>query len=124
MDISEQISALLNSPDGMDKLRSAADALLGGSGETPKTKQPEQGISLPDGLLDNIGNIAPIMRVMSLLQNRKEDDRVKLLMALKPHLSEERRVRVDKAVSMLKVASIIPLLKEEGLLDNLFGGVL
>lgn len=125
MDISEQISSLLNSPDGMDKLRSAAASLLGG--EPPQSTQPAEKEQpsipgLPDGMLDNIGNISSIMRVVSLLKNNKEDDRVRLLLALKPHLSPERADKVDKAVSLLKVAAILPILKEDGLINNLLSG--
>ena len=126
MDISEQISSILNSPDGMDKLRSAAASLLGNVGEQssppPKNEQNSAMPGLPEGLLDNIGNVSSLMRVMTLLQNNKEDDRVRLLLALKPHLSHERAARIDKAVSLLKVASIIPILKEEGIMNNLLPG--
>lgn len=122
MDISEQISSLLNSPDGMDKLRSAAASLLGGDvpQSGPPAKQEQSPIpGLPEGMLDGIGNISSIMRVVSLLKNNKEDDRIRLLLALKPHLSSERAVKVDKAVSLLKIAAILPILKEDGLINNL-----
>lgn len=125
MDISEQISSLLNSPEGMDKLRSAAASLLGGQHTEPDVQKEQSappGHGLPEGIFDNIGNISSVMKVMSLLQNKKEDDRVRLLLALKPHLSNERAQRVDRAVSLLKIASILPILKEEGIIDGLFSG--
>jgi hypothetical protein len=120
MDISEQISALLNSPDGMDKIRSVAASLLGGDGDKESKKTSESPSSnLPD-LLQNAESMGNIMRLMSLLQNRSEDKRVALLLALRPHLSNEKRARVDKAISLLKVASLLPILREEGLLDSIF----
>jgi len=39
------------------------------------------------------------------------------LLALKPHLTDERQQRIDKAVKLLRIISVIPLLKEQGLLE-------
>ena len=123
-DISEKISALLESPDAMDRLKSVAEGLL--SNNSTRTEQPqkedkekEQGFSLPDNLLQNIGNMQGIMRLANFLGKEQKDSRIDLLRALKPHLSEERAKRVDKAISILKIATILPILREEGLLDSL-----
>lgn len=122
-DISQKISALLGSPDGMEKIRQAAASILGNEGidntKNEKSEEPKGGFSLPQDLLQNAHNMQGIMRIINLFQNRKEDNRVSLLLALKPHLSNERAARVDKAVSLLKVASILPVLREEGLLESL-----
>ena len=122
-DLSQKISQLLNSPDGMDKIRQAAASILGNE---PKCEEKDQkssdqsgGFSLPDSLLQNAQNMQGIMRIINLFQNRKDDNRIGLLLALKPHLSSERAARVDKAVSLLKVASLLPVLREEGLLESL-----
>ena len=122
-DISQKISALLGSPDGMEKIRQAAASILGSDGidntKNEKSEEPKGGFSLPQDLLQNAQNIGGIMRIMNLFQNKKEDNRVSLLLALKPHLSPGRAARVDKAVSLLKVASLLPVLREEGLLESL-----
>ena len=118
-DIGEKISMLLNSPDGMEKIRAAAKNILGEAADEPDPPKNDGGISLPENLLNNMGSIQNIMRIMGLLNQRKEDSRVNLLLALKPHLSHERAKRVDKAVSLLRVASLLPLLREEGLLEGL-----
>lgn len=123
-DISEKLSALLNSPDGMDKIKAAYNSIMGND-QMPEEKTEKQskseneGFSLPTDLLQNMGNMQNIMRIANLLGQRKDDSRVNLLLALKPHLSEERAKRVDKAVSLLKVASLLPILKEEGLFESL-----
>lgn len=130
MDITSKISELLNDPNGMDKIKAAADMLLQNtpdlshSSEEISQNKSENGLdlnqfSIPDGLLDNIGNIGGIMKIMSLLQSNEADKRTSLLLALKPHLTSERAKRVDKAVSILKIATIVPVLKQEGLLDLL-----
>ncbi len=128
MDISEQISSLLSSPDGMDKIKSLANELFSGekTNEQPENKNPSNTFqnqisqNLPIGsLLENTENIQTAMRLMSILSNQKEDRRATLLLSLRPHLSKERQKRVDKAVSMLKIAALVPLLKNEGILENL-----
>jgi hypothetical protein len=126
MDITSKISELLNDPNGMDKIKAAADMLLQNSSDSMdlnannnENNYDNDRFSIPDGLLDNIGNIGGIMKIMSFLQNNEADKRTTLLLALKPHLSSERAKRVDKAVSILKIANILPVLKQEGLLDLL-----
>lgn len=119
-DISRKISDLLESPDGLDRLKTVAEGLLGNNlfkKEEP-TKESDEGFALPDNFLENIGNMQGIMKVANLLSNGQKDSRVDLLRALKPHLSPERARRVDKAISILKIAAILPILREEGLLDS------
>ena len=121
-DISEKISALLNSSEGMERLKSGVMSILGNDNEKASEKpeeQKEEGFSIPENLLNNIGNMQGIMRIANILGNQQQDSRIDLLRALKPHLSKERATRVDRAISLLRIASILPVLKEEGLLDYL-----
>ena len=101
-DLSTLLSGILNSPEGMENLKNAASALLKGSEE--KTE---------DGL--SPAQIAGMVKIVSAIKNRKEDDRTKLLLALRPHLSEERRKRLDEAVKFLKIADVIPIIKGAGI---------
>ncbi len=122
-DIGEKISNLLNSPDGMDRLKSLAEGLFSqnasDTSEMQKQNPQSNEISLPDNLLQNFDNIGGIMRLAKILGKKQQDSRIDLLYALKPHLSKERAKRVDKAISILKIAAILPILREEGLLDSL-----
>ncbi len=121
-DISEKISALLNSSEGMERLKSGVMSILGNDNEKASEKpeeQKEEGFSIPENLLNNIGNMQGIMRIANILGNQQQDSRIDLLRALKPHLSKERATRVDRAISLLRIASILPVLREEGLLDYL-----
>ncbi len=114
-DIAGKISDLLSSPDGMDKIKNLADSLFGGGSaqkEADDKPSSDGGFSLPDGL-----DIGKLMGIATVLGNQKTDRRSELLLALKPHLSSERRERVDKAVKFLKIAAVLPLLKEQGILD-------
>ena len=125
-DIAAKLSELLNSPDGMARIKNAAQQILENNSEKPSNIQAtESNINL-DSLLsgglatENLPDIGNIMRIVNLFKNQNQDKRTTLLLALKPHLSKERGQRVDKAISLLKIASLLPVLKQEGLFD-LFG---
>lgn len=60
--------------------------------------------------------LAGMVKMVSALNSRKEDDRTRLLQALRPHLSPEKRDRVDKAVKFLKIMDILPLIRGAGIL--------
>lgn len=49
----------------------------------------------------------------------QKDINSELLMALKPHLSEERQEKVDKAVKLLRLLAVFSILKESGILEDL-----
>lgn len=122
-----KLSEILSDPEGLNKIKALADSLFAENkeGKTPK-KQPESesigdfdlgnldfgGFSLPDGF-----DITKIMGLMSALSNNQQDERSRLLLALKPHLSTPRQQKVDRAVKLLKLASLIPIVKEQGLFD-------
>lgn len=47
------------------------------------------------------------------------DDNERFLLALKPLLREENRAKIDSTLRLMKLLSLLPLLKSSGLLDNL-----
>ena len=117
-DMAGKISELLSDPEGMSKIMAVAESLFKSDDAktppTPETEAPSGGFSLPDGL-----DFSKIMSIMSVFNSQQNDRRSELLLALKPHLSLERREKVDKAVKLLKIVSLLPVLKEQGLLDLL-----
>ena len=167
-DMSELLSGILNSPEGMENLKKAASVLLKSSSEKEQKNQPSfgsgsdsavqsllrslkgeggsRGEEFNDGSFDGGGNfgdlgnfgnhgddgqddfssgeetglspaqIAGMVKMVSALNSRKEDDRTRLLMALRPHLSPEKRDRVDKAVKFLKIMDVLPLIRGAGIL--------
>ena len=105
--ISEKLSAILSDPEGMEKIKKMAENLLGESQAKEKEPLEEMGLDM-----------ASLTRVIGLLKNNnKENERVKLLLALKPHLSPEKREKVDTAVKILKLLDMAPLLKEMGIFN-------
>lgn len=131
-DISSKISALLNDPESMQTVMSMANSLLGGNdGGASAAPAPKAESPLPasdvlsnqsvGGLANILSSVSPdqigmIMKVMTALNSGENDSRSNLLMALRPHLSEERRERVDRAIKLLRLASLLPLIGDSGLL--------
>lgn len=95
---------------------SALSGLLGGSNDSAQTQAADAGSS---GLGIDIGTILKLQQVMSAFHN--EDDNTRFLQALRPLMREDRRHKVDEVLKMMKLFSLIPLLKESGILDNFFG---
>ena len=110
-DVSNAIAGLLNSPDAVEKLKAMAGSLLASSGQTEGAAPAR---SAGDDL--SAGDIAGMMRVMHLLKSGEDDSRAALLRSLRPHLSARRQQRVDEAIRLLRLMSILPAVKEAGLL--------
>lgn len=116
-DMAGKISEILSDPEGLNKIKALAENLFSNTNNSDSQNNDSQdtsfnGFSLPEGF-DPI----KLMSIFSTLQNAQNDHRSELLLALKPHLTVERQLRVEKAVKLLKIASLIPILKNEGLLD-------
>ena len=50
----------------------------------------------------------------------EKDKNTDLLAALKPHMSESRQAKVDKAIKLMKMAAVFEVVKESGLLKDMF----
>ena len=118
-DLAEKLSGILNDPESMAQVKSMAESLFSGNsgGGSPSAGNPLASVFGGGNEASDMPDVASIMRVVNLLKNQGEDKRSGLLMALKPHLSEERQSRVDKAVKILKLVSLMPILKEQGLFN-------
>ena len=108
--LGERLAKLMEDPEEMEKLKAMAEGIMGQSSQ-PQS-QPLSGL---------FGGISPddlgaVMQLSRLLGSEAEDDRTHLLLALKPHLSAKRQDRIDKAVKLLRIASILPLIKDQGIL--------
>ena len=115
-DISEKLAELLNDPESLNHLREMAENILGNN---DKKETPPESSDSSGGWFDNIDplQLGKIMSIMSRLKAGHDDNRAKLLLALKPHLSEPRREKVDTAIKLLKLIDLLPLLKGSGMFD-------
>ena len=110
-DLSEKLAGILNDPDSMERVRKMAESILGEEESSQKPTSPLGDIS---GLFST-EDLPAIMSIISKLRSSGNDPRSQLLTALKPHLSEPRREKVDTAIKIIKVLEILPLMKESGL---------
>ncbi|MEG2813116.1 MAG: hypothetical protein RSA79_00805 [Oscillospiraceae bacterium] len=65
-------------------------------------------------------DINMIMKLQQIMGSMKVSDKnSQLLLSLKPHFGEKRRKKVDQALNIMKLISVLPALKESGILGGL-----
>lgn len=108
-DLSEKLTQLLSSPEGMSKIQSAMAALGGmmGEEESPPPPPPPQ---------ETVGvDIAAISKILPLLGNmNQENEDTRLLAALRPYLHGQRAERLEESMRLMKLMKLLPLLTEGG----------
>lgn len=114
-DLSEKLAELLSDPESMNRVKQMAESLLG---EQAVAEPPPLPPSPLGGITDmlNGDELRSIMSIISRLKTTGDDSRVQLLNALKPHLSDPRREKVDTAIKLLKLLELWPFIKESGII--------
>ncbi len=107
-DLSEKLSGILNDPESLEQLKNMAESIFSGE----KTDDNQSGSDIPP-----IENIGAIMSVISKLQSSGDNDRTRLINALKPYLSDKRRQKADNAIKLLKIVELWPIIKESGMFN-------
>ena len=65
-------------------------------------------------------NIDMFMKIGEIMSKMSEQDKnTELLLALKPHLRDENQSKIDTAVKLFRLISLLPYLKDSGLFENL-----
>ncbi len=102
MDIQDTLKGLLG--DGAeDKIKTALDALASGGGEgNENTSVPS---SLPQDAAA-LGYITKIKGVLEELNTPPDDNRARLLMALRPYMRSGRQQGIDSALRMLNLTRL------------------
>lgn len=144
-DLSGKINELLSDPESMQRIKNLASMLSssaggdGGGGFSPppggskqagfssgtnqsggfepmnmNTAMSQQGGNAPDFNIDP----SMLMKISGAMQMmNRPDPRVDLLMALRENLSGRRQKKIDDAVKILRLLSLLPMLKEQGIFD-------
>lgn len=102
MDFEQEISKALSDPDIMNKVQSVLSSL--------NNKEENGGGN--DDTSSGGGSSVPMANMLSSLGGVVNDDRTRLLMAIKPFLSEKRAPYMDSALTILKFASMGKLGKD------------
>lgn len=83
--------------------------------EQPREKENEE----PSGLFSGL-DPEMLIKLMGLLETLNQpDDTERFLLALKPLLRQENRPKIDSALRLIKLFTILPMLRETGLFDKL-----
>lgn len=124
-DLMGKLQEMLSDEESMNQIKQLAE-MLGGAAEAPDggSGKNEEAVKTDDCGGSGAGgfpfDIGMLMQLQGLLQSvSSEDKNSALLLALKPHLREERQERVDKAVKLLKLFAVFTVVKESGLLKSM-----
>ena len=123
-DLSEKQRSLLSDPESLQNLSELAamlrhpeDAWHPENARQPEdARQPEE---TPPDLPPEMPDLGKLMAVGQILSRNGSDDAEQLILALKPHLSEERAERAAKAVKLMHLWRIVSMLRESGMIGEL-----
>ena len=113
----EQVSGFLNTNEGADiieKLKSTLN-LDSGKGDLSSILGNLNGAKEePSSPIDNL-QISKLIPLVTAISSAKKDNRAtNLLHALKPLLSREKAPKIDKAISVMQLMALLPILEEHG----------
>lgn len=120
-DLLGKMQSVLSDPESMQQLQELA-SMLGAEDETgaQETQQPERSSKGQEETGEGGFDLGMLMQLSSLMGSTETDEDSALLLALKPHLREERQKKVDHALKLMKLMTVWKTLKETGLLKDLF----
>ena len=124
-DISSKLSEIMSDPRALEQIKGLGEmlGLTDSFNKNVHNTEQEQKIdtnALSTSLLSP-DMLSALTKIMPLLSDmNKEDDVSRLLFALRPFLSIERRKKLEEAEKILKIMKILPLLKDMKILDSIF----
>lgn len=107
-DLNSKLSSLLSDPQAMQEIAALASSLGADSSGVHNAQAPAADASAASAM-------SGIMPLLSSLKS--EDDTTRLLEAIRPFLSPERRSKLDKAKKILRIMRLMPMLRELDLFD-------
>ena len=105
-ELDEKLARILNDPQAMREIREMAAAFQGGSAA------PEGETGEPSGV--DPEKLSRIMRIAGEIG--RDGGGASLLRAIKPYLNPRRQAKFGDALSVMRMARLIPYIKKEGLL--------
>lgn len=114
-DLNAKLSSILSDPEAMKEIASLASSLgVDTSGVHNRAPQPQPKPPVPDNAaaLSMMGSLMPLIGSMNA-----EDDTTRLLDAIRPFLSAERREKLDRAKKLIRLMRLMPMLRELNILD-------
>ena len=107
-DIGSILSSL--SEEEMGNLSDMAQQFMGGDGSSNGNSNNEAAAD-PFGGIDP-QMIAKLIELMPLLRSKGDDERTRLIAALKPLLSPQRRRKADEAIQLMRLIDMLPIIEK------------
>lgn len=116
-DTFSKIGELLSDEESVKQLSELAQMFMGEMSSENGDDNAEEKESSSGRIPFDFSKLTKIQGIMGAMNG--SDKNTELLLALKPHLKEEKQERVDKAVKMLKLLAVWNVLKDSGLLSDI-----
>ena len=125
-----KIGELLSDEESVRQLSELAQMLMTNSAEAPEENgnsdeipDNDSGDSSGDSPVSELFpkgfDLSSIMKLQGIMGAMTQKDKnAELLLALKPHLREEKREKVDKAIKLLKLMAVWNIIKDSGMLKD------
>ena len=111
-DVMGKLGELLSDEESVRQLSELAEMMM-----TEGQSKSEDGV---EAAQEGTPDLSSILKLSGLLGAASQKDRhTELLLALRPHLKEEKQKRVDKALKLLKLIAVWNMAKESGLLNDM-----
>ena len=111
--INDIISSL--SENDIEMLKGVASSILGdGNADEQKSAKSDKNSVLANGLNLSQSDLNMMLKAKTIFDkmNNTSSKDADLIIAMKPHLSEESQLKDDKAIRILKLFDILPYIKE------------
>ena len=105
-ELEDMLNSVLSDPEQMSKIAGLAKSLMGGDDSPPSGPQ-----AAPPAFDDRM-----LGQLQGLMNSKKSSSSEALLRAMQPYLSEKRRLKMDKALKLARMAKLAGFAMEE------FGG--
>lgn len=114
-DLMEKIQSVLSDKESLEQIQQLASMLGAPAEGKPGAEQSDTASAMPD-----LSSLAAIKDLAS--RSAGSDKNIALLLALRPLLKEENRVKIDRVIRIFRIMALYPLLRDSGLLGgDLFG---
>lgn len=122
-DLMKKMQEVLSDQESMQQLNELAAMFrseMNGSPQQPAGDSPPPETDAAGQADSGAGfDFGKLLQLQGLFSSQQEDKNAALLLALRPHVSEERQQRIDRAVKLLRLYAMWSVLKESGLLQDL-----
>lgn len=122
-DMLEKLQAVMSDPEQMQQIQALAkmletDAENQSASDAAERENESSSAEDAAGGFD-MGRLLQLSRLMKMGDGQQDADAA-LLLALRPHLKQERQKKLDQALKLLRMYTVYKTLQESGLLKDLF----